>query len=797
MMHTDINSKSVHKLLQQLESNPQLQSIEDTTILNDEQYPTSFESSIVNLKEMIPLTSAITILRWQDGKDGKQLTQDQLQRMRVQRQKTIRNLCLNPTMDNPWDQIKFKFWKDRITNICLGASQAALQTFEDSTNLKYLFSASEKSQTSVHRGDQRNVQGLVLFNPIILDSPWEQSANQDQEIIKLLEEKAPLIMARGSTTTPANSAYELQLQQTAQQNIASMKSSLKLLLARIQKFTSHTFHVFLRDLIPGARNGRSLLFTRIVEHRNQYLAAARSKKNSKPYSAMDTLKFIESSYVQSNENSVHIAWTMILLHTRELQQPLYQWQASFDPLTRKYEQSKGKGLTNPEMRKIKILIAKQITDDEKVILAGLDPSFTIDSIDKGTFIFRAFQRKLAENASRFQSKKYTPDTRILTYLRIRAQEFKVALPHFMSKKKEEKGRGQPSVKRQRSDVQNNRHRTYQAYVIQPSTNPSSVPVVSSGPPFNPNTNTLGKGRHKGKGKPSPKGNRASHSSSSVGSLSQTTHKGKGSFTKGKSILSAKGKTDKGKGHRHPFINPSPSSLQCKFCHLHGHLEEHCRKKRALQNSTSYQQARKQFTPRQQLVINQLEDSLFAPNVCSWCLNCSCTEDTCYPPEEPDFYTEVTHLFQTTLLPYVQNAKLGLAVDNASPLMPQHLAFEGIDWGHSDTQVQNFDNEFDQFDPTTDSTWEELADYHSGDLDYDQYMALRQRSEDFDHYVSVRRQSEGSSNQIDEEYVEEQNVESLHMDAEEAQNSASSVGNLDWIEEDFDLLNSDELSEEKQ
>jgi len=215
-MNTDITSKSAHKLLQQLESDPQLQSIEDTTILNDEQYPVAFESSIVNLKEMIPLTSAVTILRWQDGKDGKQLTQDQLQRMRVQRQKTIRNLCLNPTVDNPWDQIKFKFWKDRITNICLGASQSALQTFEDSTNLKYLFSASEKSQTAVHRADQRNVQGLILFNPIILDSPWEQSANQDKDIIKLLEEKVPLIMARATSTTPAGSAHELQLQQTAQ-----------------------------------------------------------------------------------------------------------------------------------------------------------------------------------------------------------------------------------------------------------------------------------------------------------------------------------------------------------------------------------------------------------------------------------------------------------------------------------------------------------------------------------------------------------------------------------------------------
>ena len=57
-------------------------------------------------------------------------------------------------------------------------------------------------------------------------------------------------------------AYELQLQQNARQQILSMESSLKLLLARIQKFTSHTFHVFLRDLIPGAKLGRSLLHTR-------------------------------------------------------------------------------------------------------------------------------------------------------------------------------------------------------------------------------------------------------------------------------------------------------------------------------------------------------------------------------------------------------------------------------------------------------------------------------------------------------------------------------------------------------
>ena len=787
MMNTDITSKSAHKLLQQLENDPQLQSIEDTTILSDEQYPIAFDSSIVNLREMIPLISAVTILRWQDGKDGKQLTQDQLQRMRVQRQKTIRNLCLNPTVDNPWDQIKFKFWKDRITNICLGASQSALQTFEDSTNLKYLFSASEKSQTAVHRADHRNVQGLILFNPIILDSPWEQSANQDQDIIKLLEEKVPLIMARATSTTPSGSAHELQLQQTAQQTVESMKSSLKLLLARIQKFTSHTFHVFLKDLIPGARNGRSLLFTRIVEHRNQYLAAARASLNTKSYSAMDTLKFIEASYVQTNENSVHIAWTVILLHTRELQQPLYQWQASFDPLTRKYEQSKGGGLSNPERRKLKILMAKQITDDEKVILTGLDPTFTIENIDKGIFILRVFQKKLAENASRFQSKKYTPDSRILTYLRIRAQEFKVALPLFMAKRKSDKGKDQSALKRQRGDMQHNRHRSHQAYVMQPSStsSPSVVPVSGHN---SSSVSALGKGRHKGKGKPFPKGNRiGTQFLNPMAPSGPSTPKGKGSqnnLVKGKGIFSPKGKGEKGKGSRSYDNNSSFTRLQCKFCHLHGHVEQNCRKKQALQNSSAYQQARKQFTPRQQLVVDMLEDNLFAPNVCSWCLHCSCTEDTCYPPEEPDFYTEVTHLFQTTLLPYVQNAKLGLAVDNAAPLMPQHLAFDGADWGHYHTQVQNFDNHhYDQFDPSTDSTWEDLAEYHSGDTDHDHYMASS---------VSV----EETSDEVDESYSDVQNTESLHMDTE-LQDSTLSSENFGSIEEDYDLLNADENLENIQ
>jgi hypothetical protein len=436
-------------------------------------------------------------------------------------------------------------------------------------------SASEKPLTSVQRAEQRNVQGLILFNPIILDSPWEMASTQDQDIEKLLEEKAPLVMAKARPSTNILTAHEMTIQNNAQQTIESMKSSLKLLLARIQKFTSHTFHVFLRELIPNAKVGRSLLFTRIVEHRNQYLAITRVNKRVKPYSALDTLKFIEKSYVQTNENSIHIAWTAILLHTRELLQPLYQWQASFDPLTRKYEQSKTKGLSKGEFRKLKVLIAKQITDDEKVILAGLDPTFTIENIDKGDFLLRTFQKKLAENASRFQSKKYTPDSRILTYLRIRAQEFNVQPPSFMRNKRQpEKGKG--SNKRQRSGTQNNRavaHQTYVQEFVADSTPQATVPSGTS----------VGKGQHKGKGKSLTKRLRSHTPSSGSFTTGKGSH-GKGSTStpsKGKTPLPGKGKGDKGKGARQGPPSSNVSRLQCKFCQLHGHIEQHCRKRQAL------------------------------------------------------------------------------------------------------------------------------------------------------------------------------------------------------------------------
>jgi hypothetical protein len=217
---------------------------------------------------------------------------------------------------------------------------------------------------------------------------------------------------------------------------------------------------------------------------------------------VDTLTFIQNHFVQENKNALHISWTAILLHTRDLLQSLYQWQASFDPLTRKYEQAKTKDLSKTEYRKLKCLITKQITDDEKVILAGIDPAFTIENIDKGIFKLRDFQDKLAANASRFQSKKYTSDSRILTYLKVRAQEFNVPVPSFMKKRLPEKGKWSQQSKRGRSHTQQNRVRIHQGYLQQPLL--AAGTAIPSNAPTAP---TFGSQKGKGSGKGAPKDQR--------------------------------------------------------------------------------------------------------------------------------------------------------------------------------------------------------------------------------------------------------------------------------------------------
>ena len=54
-------TKSVEKLLQNLNTDPRLQALDDTTILSEEQYPMAFDALITWIKYPITLTTASTV----------------------------------------------------------------------------------------------------------------------------------------------------------------------------------------------------------------------------------------------------------------------------------------------------------------------------------------------------------------------------------------------------------------------------------------------------------------------------------------------------------------------------------------------------------------------------------------------------------------------------------------------------------------------------------------------------------------------------------------------------------------
>jgi hypothetical protein len=191
----------------------------------------------------------------------------------------------------------------------------------------------------------------------------------------------------------------------------------------------------------------------IKEHRNQYMIQARETRNLAPYTAKNTLDFIRSKFVKNNANTTHIAWTKILLHTRVIGQAIYQWQASFDPLIRKFEQARSKKMRNKHFTDVKQLWAKQVTDNEKIILSGINVKYSIDNVDKGTFVLKELQDDLALNTARF--KGYTPDARIVAHLRTRAKEFNSEVPTCLNKRQHNS----------KDPLARKKHKRYQHYLV--------------------------------------------------------------------------------------------------------------------------------------------------------------------------------------------------------------------------------------------------------------------------------------------------------------------------------------------
>jgi hypothetical protein len=63
--------------------------------------------------------------------------------------------------------------------------------------MKYLFQPDTKEETKKEQHNTKsNVQGLLLYHPVLLDSPWEAPDDLDEQIARLLLTTEPILMAR-------------------------------------------------------------------------------------------------------------------------------------------------------------------------------------------------------------------------------------------------------------------------------------------------------------------------------------------------------------------------------------------------------------------------------------------------------------------------------------------------------------------------------------------------------------------------------------------------------------------------
>jgi hypothetical protein len=184
------------------------------------------------------------------------------------------------------------------------------------------------------------------------------------------------------------------------------------------------------------------------------------------------------------------------------------------------------------LTKINKIIAKQITDDEKLTISTLNSAYSAINIQEGAYEYNELVKLLAQNVTSF-TRLYQPveHPRIHRYLRTRARKYGT-VPEFMQSSSKGK-KGKQVNKRKPNPAPPQRAWSY--------LQDNSPSTLVSPPPY---AKGKGKGDSKGKGKGTPKGKeKQSTKGKSFGKGGWTNPKGK-----------SKGLDPKGKGI--PKGNPS-------------------------------------------------------------------------------------------------------------------------------------------------------------------------------------------------------------------------------------------------
>jgi hypothetical protein len=309
-----LSGKDATKLLEGLSKDPQLRADDDPSIMPEEQFPSEHHALLQGKTAGSSSDNIITILQCQK-QHTPHLLEEQKGMLEAQENKTAKLFQFTATNTNPWDEVQFTFWKHKVTNMVLSSIKLALKEDTSTDVNKLLFSTGDHNNVTVTSGDKRNLSGLLICHPLLLNSPFEESPQMDDLLDDLLAERHPYTVSQSMGNYGEYEADKAYIKLT------TLKKAAILALRNIYKVASHTFHVYLWDLMQGARVNESQVFTRVNENHNQYLVQARKADRQglrlKPHSAKSTLDFLKRHFVKENSDQLIInKWMDILRHSR-------------------------------------------------------------------------------------------------------------------------------------------------------------------------------------------------------------------------------------------------------------------------------------------------------------------------------------------------------------------------------------------------------------------------------------------------------------------------------------------------
>ena len=688
-----ISSSQASKLLQKISDDPHVNVKADKTILIEEQYPIVHHVILAGSDVETSMATIQTILEL-DVESQTKLSKEIRNQLAADQKSTIETYGLDPTVDMKWTPLDYTHWVMKVTTIVVSAVRESLMRGskkDDNDATKLLFAGSVPDM-AVKSGEVKNLPGLTICDEILLEDPWISPGNDELKVrIKAFLKKKKNALYR--QVFHDEFAYIDGVTQketaTAKAKYLTLCETIEETLKRLYKINSHTFHVFLRHLIPGATTDKSHLFTRILENRNRHFNHNRVLKDADadiiPYSAKTTIDFIGNNFVQENDDRPVIDWNKILMHTRFPGVSLYKWIFSFDVLLRHYLQSIKKSKPS-KLRSLRLrqCIGAQLSDFERSKLSEYNGMWDGSVIADGKYVLQTLKTAVANIENKLSMRKYVPPKRVKTMIIKRAKDhssdtYKVEVPSFATKSaSEESEKRSSSTKRDRDtaffeqdDYDSHEHYAFEG---QKPFVPCTTPVC------------VEKGWHKRHsldkcwqvhGKPTSRDTFAYNSKGGRGKGLDNHPYPKGGRGKGKSSPYGKGKSPKGKGKnskgkRADRSRPYPV-LICDFCQ-ENHSKTECERYYALQNKETYYNFTEGKDRSEMYVIDLLENAVDTEN-CGCCLSPWCNGQDCTHPVDALLFQKTSASFvKEGLWDLVSAAKTGTSLSSHPPVSKDTLLF---------------------------------------------------------------------------------------------------------------------------